>query len=113
MPCAEISKFMIAEELPYWSMPPPCWTLPDTEYAASTSSMKPRACSAREMVRGKPVNEGCRKAQADRGRALGIAEVGNRALREVGLDREVGAVVDLVVADQRLGEHHPDRALHA
>src|SRR5664279_5634574 len=47
MPCAEISKFMIAEELPYWSMPPPCWTLPDTEYAASTSSMSTRALAAR------------------------------------------------------------------
>ncbi len=48
----------------------------------------------------------------DPGRALGVAEVGDRALGEVGLDREVGAVVDLVVADQGLGEHHPDRALH-
>ncbi len=48
----------------------------------------------------------------DPGRALGVAEVGDRALGEVGLHGEVGAVVDLVVADQRLGEHHPDRALH-
>src|ERR1019366_3847423 len=48
-----------------------------------------------------------------RGRALGIADVGDRALWEVGLDREVRAVVYLVVADQRLGEHDPDRPLHA
>src|SRR5262249_24328477 len=53
-----------AEEAPYWSTPPPCCTLPDTEYDASTSSMKPRACRAREMVRGKPVNDGCKNAQA-------------------------------------------------
>jgi len=64
MPCAETSKFMIAEELPYWSRPPPCCTLPDTEYAARISSMKPRDCSAREIVRGKPVKDGCRNAQA-------------------------------------------------
>src|ERR1035437_4504683 len=45
-------------------MPPPCWTLPETEYAASTSSMKPRACRAREIVRRNPVNDGCRNAHA-------------------------------------------------
>src|SRR5271167_4157029 len=64
MPCAETSKFMIAEELPYWSIPPPCWTFPDTEYDERISSTNPRACRAREIVRGKPVNDGCRKAQA-------------------------------------------------
>jgi len=31
MPCAATSKFMIAEELPYWSIPPPWMTLPETE----------------------------------------------------------------------------------
>ncbi len=54
-----------------------------------------------------------KEGPCDRRRALGVADVRDRALREVGLDREVGAVVDLVVADQRLGEHHPDRPLHA
>ena len=52
IPCAAISKFMIADELPYWSTPPPWITLPQTEYAPITSSMKPRDWSARESVRG-------------------------------------------------------------
>ena len=75
--------------------------------------MKPRACSAREIVRGKPVNDGCRNAQAIAVEPSASPRFAIVPSREVGLDREVGAVVDLVVADQRLGEHHPDRPLHA
>ena len=74
--------------------------------------MKPRAWSARESVRGIAGEGGLQERPGDPGRALGVAQVGDRPLGEVGLDREVGAVVDLVVADQRLREHDPDRALH-
>ena len=31
IPWAAISKFMIAEEFPYWSTPPPWTTLPETD----------------------------------------------------------------------------------
>src|SRR6266545_211657 len=96
MPCAAISKFMIADELPYWSMPPPWIT-----------------CLEHPRERAREAGEGrLEERPGDPGRALGVAQVGDRALGEVGPDRQVGAVVDLVVADQGLGELDPDRPLH-
>ena len=58
------------------------------------------------------MNAGMRNPQAAPRRAAGIAHVGHRPGGEVRLEREVGAVVHLVVAHERLRELHPDRALH-
>ena len=67
----------------------------------------------RPRERAREAGEGrLQERPGDPGRALGVAQVGDRALGEVGLDRQVGAVVDLVVADQGLRELHPDRPLH-
>ena len=61
---------------------------------------------------GKAGERRLQERPGDPGRARGVAQVGDRPLGKIRLQRQVGAVVDLVVADQGLGELHPDRPLH-
>ena len=59
-----------------------------------------------------PVKDGIRKAHASPVEACGLEWFVHVPGGKFGPQPEVGAVVDLVVADQGLRELHPQRALH-